>query len=528
MQSIIRRSLLPLAYFLIALAVYSPALRGELILDDWGYITENPWITTTASPWLFWTRLDQIDYYPLSYTWYWIAWRLFGLNTLSYHLVNVALHAGVATLIASLFRELWQSKSVLLGALAGLIFLLHPQNVPAVAWIVQSKTLLATFLALAATLLYLRERYIWAVVLFALGLGAKASVVSLPAWLFLVAKRERKAIVPILMMAVVAMISAGLASYVNRHAVANVKPLLERVYEVPSNLLFYLRGFLIPTQTAFVHPLRPIDFSVAWTTVAAVLLGGICYWIYRRRARLTGIYYALSFYLLALLPAIGLVPSQYMRVSSVADHYAYFANAGLAILCCHLVFVRWLLPIFLIWCTSLTWSYAGDFATEERIWRQTAIRTPSSAFVWYNLGTVLDKKTNLAEAHASFQKATIEDPDHLLAHFNLAGVAIKLSNYQEAEAELRKVIGLNPRYAPGYANLAHAVFMQGHLVEAIKIARDGVNTADPDADLWIYLCRLEAQNHNFEAAKDACDQALRIAPSNQTARELRTRLDGVN
>ncbi len=70
--------------------------------------------------------------------------------------------------------------------------------------------------------------------------------------------------------------------------------------------------------------------------------------------------------------------------------------------------------------------------------------------------------------------------------------------------------------------------MQGHLVEAIKIARDGVNTADPDADLWIYLCRLDAQNHNFEAAKDACDQALRIAPSNQTARELRTRLDGVN
>lgn len=528
MHSIIRRSMLPLAYLVIALAVYSPALRGELILDDWGYITSNPWITTTPSPWLFWTRLDQIDYYPVSYTWYWIAWRLFGLNTLPYHLVNVALHAGVATLVARLFKELWQSKPAWLGALAGLVFLLHPQNVPAVAWIVQSKTLLATLFALAATLLYLRERYVWAVVVFALGLGAKASVVSLPVWLFLVAKRERKAIAPILMMFAVALMSAVLASYVNRHAVANVKPLLERIYEVPTNILFYLRGFIIPTQTAFVHPMRPIDLSPAWAAVAAVIIGMICLRIYRQRERLTGIYYALSFYLMALLPAIGLVPSQYMRVSPVADHYAYFANAGLAILCCHLVYVRWLLPIFLIWCTPLTWNYAADFAMEEGIWRQTAKRTSSSAFVWYNLGTVLDKKTNLTEALSSYQKATIEDPGHLLAHFNLAGVAIKLGNFQEAETELRKVIVLNPRYAPGYANLAHAVFMQGRLAEAITIARDGANKADPDPDLWIYLCRLEAQNRNFEAAKDACNQALRIAPGNQAARELRTRLDGVN
>jgi hypothetical protein len=102
MSHLVRRSILPLVYFVTALALYAPALRGELILDDWGYITENPWITTTASPWLFWTRLDQIDYYPLTYTWYWVAWRLFGENTLPYHLTRRRSHSDCKTVAASI------------------------------------------------------------------------------------------------------------------------------------------------------------------------------------------------------------------------------------------------------------------------------------------------------------------------------------------------------------------------------------------------------------------------------------------
>ena len=67
--------------------------------------------------------------------------------------------------------------------------------------------------------------------------------------------------------------------------------------------------------------------------------------------------------------------------------------------------------------------------------------------------------------------------------------------------------------------------MQGRPDEAITIAQNGVNVADPDADLWIYLCRLEAQHQNFEAAKTACDEALKIAPGHVTAEELRARLN---
>jgi|GEM_PF-4401636 len=537
MSHLVRRSILPLVYLVTALALYAPALRGELILDDWGYITQNPWITTTASPWLFWTRLDQIDYYPLTYTWYWVAWRLFGENTLPYHLVNVALHAGVATLIAQLTWRLFRSAPRWVGALAGLAFLVHPQNVAAVAWIVQSKTLLATLIALAASLLYFESRYIGAVIVFTLALAAKASVVSLPLWLWLVGRRERKPVTPVILMMGTASLATGLAAFVNRHAVSNVKPLAARLVDIPGSMLAYLRGFFIPTYTAFVHEPRPLDLSLGASIAAALCLGLIGVVIYRRRHQLRGMYLGAALYALALLPAIGIMPSQYMRVTTVADHYAYFANVGMVLalaytltlpltgeLSTKVTKLRWLAAPVMIGLAILTFDEAKDYSTEEGIWRATKERTTHSAFVWYNLGTVLDKKAKFTESTAAYQEAIRIDPQHVRAHFNLAGAASKRGDYNTAAKELREVISIDPRYAPGHANLAHAVFMQGRPAEAIAIAQNGVATADPDPDLWVYLCRLQAQRQNFAAAIAACDEALKIAPGHGTARELRERL----
>ena len=83
-----------------------------------------------------------------------------------------------------------------------------------------------------------------------------------------------------------------------------------------------------------------------------------------------------------------------MRVTPVADHYAYFANVGLMILLAGIPRVRAALAVIVIGWAMLTWQYAGAFATEEGIWRHAAERAPRSAFVWYNLGTVLDKKAD--------------------------------------------------------------------------------------------------------------------------------------
>ena len=74
------------------------------------------------------------QYYPLSFTAFWIGYQLWGLSPLGYHLLNVMLHVLVAVLLWQMLERL----NVRGGWLAGRgFFALHPVNVMSVAWMTE-------------------------------------------------------------------------------------------------------------------------------------------------------------------------------------------------------------------------------------------------------------------------------------------------------------------------------------------------------------------------------------------------------
>lgn len=91
------------------------------------------------------------QYYPLLHSAFWLEHRLWGDATVGYHLVNVLWHATSACLLVAILRRL-----AIPGALAGLIFALHPVGVESVAWISEQKNTLSTVCYLAAALAWLR------------------------------------------------------------------------------------------------------------------------------------------------------------------------------------------------------------------------------------------------------------------------------------------------------------------------------------------------------------------------------------
>ncbi len=173
------------AFSLIAFAIYLPALGGPFISDDLIYIVMNPWTESISIESVFGifdptgeARFQGANYAPLALLASAIERAVFSDNTLGYHAVNVLIHALNAVLLVRLLVAAGAGSTP--SILGGLLFLVHPGNVEAVAWISQLKTSGALAFCLGS-LLAMRRHPAWSALLFVMGLLTKASaVMALP------------------------------------------------------------------------------------------------------------------------------------------------------------------------------------------------------------------------------------------------------------------------------------------------------------------------------------------------------------
>lgn len=171
--------------FLLLLALYAPALRGEFLSDDYGFVVNNPWVRAPSAenmlaildPWGDAAEFAA-NWAPVHLLLHAAEWQIFGSDVRGYHVTNLALHALASVLLVACYRR--SRIPALAALLGGAFFLLHPANVEAVAWISEIKTLAAMVLALGALLLQQRRPAL-AALLFALALLSKAlAVFALP------------------------------------------------------------------------------------------------------------------------------------------------------------------------------------------------------------------------------------------------------------------------------------------------------------------------------------------------------------
>jgi hypothetical protein len=167
------------AYALAALWILAPAQRGEFVSDDLPNVLYNPYVHALSLP-----NLREIldpggdvaantyNYAPVHMLALALEWRAFGADVRGYHVVNALVHAVAAALLAALLTA--RGLPLAAAALAGALFLVHPANVEASAWIFQIKTTGALALSLGALLLHPRRPAL-ALGLFALALLTKAS-----------------------------------------------------------------------------------------------------------------------------------------------------------------------------------------------------------------------------------------------------------------------------------------------------------------------------------------------------------------
>jgi hypothetical protein len=393
------------AICIISLIVYMNTVDSWFISDDYvliGQLAESGYFYS-------WNEVSGGFLRPIAVLSIMVDYQLWGFEPRGYHAFNLLLNVlcafGVFILAGDLFRALHHARGRNTALFAGFLFLLLPSHGEPVVWISARADLMATFFAVFSTIVFLRMlesgsrwRGAFSVLLFALGLAAKESVVMLPLiWLILAvvySKMKEKrfsrqgAIV----------ISAGIA-------VLTVYFIIRRILlgsfigglgsdthagvlnpDVLVNLARYCFRVFIP-------PLNEIwTASISFSLLAALAV--IVFWkklytkLMSKELRLSLI--SLSCFLTALLPVLSLKIGVY---DTQSERYLYlpgvFACIALASLVREAIVDERSRKVFMVlllavsglglYTVNMRWSVAGDIS--QRISEQVSQFDPASSII---------------------------------------------------------------------------------------------------------------------------------------------------
>src|SRR5437899_10209256 len=176
--------------------VFGQTLRHKFVTyDDPQYVYENAKVAAGVSlegvSWAF-THTIAGNWHPLTTVSHMFDCQLYGLKPAGHHFTNVLLHTIAVILLFLVLRQmtgtLWRS------AFVAALFAIHPAHVESVAWVAERKDVLSAVFFILTLWAYARyarsdrfswRRYATVLVLFALGLMCKPTLVTLPLVLLL-------------------------------------------------------------------------------------------------------------------------------------------------------------------------------------------------------------------------------------------------------------------------------------------------------------------------------------------------------
>ncbi len=531
--------------------IYWPALYGDWIWDDVMYFSQNPLLNDPARLWKAWFQPGSfIEYYPIEQTVQWAQWRLWGDDTIGYHLTNVCLHL----LSAFLVWRVLSKFGLRLAWVGGLIFAIHPMMVESVAWISELKNTLSLppfLLAMCAWIDYEERKqprdYFLALALFLVAMLCKISAAPFPAVILLYAwwKRGRigwrdgLACAPFFVIAVMlSLISTWsgawyLQSQAEVVGVAGIGGFFSQLALAGQALSFYFAKCFWPVGPLPIYPQWKIDPASPVQYLPWLVLAGVVYLLWMRRQTWgRHVLLGLGFFILTLAPFLGFIPISYMNFTWVMDHFLYVPIIGwIGIVVAgiervdarlatsvHPLSTGILTAIMALLAFESHW-YAAAFTNDETFWTYTIDRNPESWFAQNNLGVALVADGLYPEAISHYQEVLRLKPSYCDGHYNLGVALQKVGRADEAQEQYRQALKLNPVDGKIYINLADCLVRAGKTTEAIEKDEQAVKLLPNFAPLRYNLGSLFLQTGNVQAAIEQLKVAVKLDPRLAPAHE---------
>lgn len=469
------------AYAAIAAALiavwwaYGPSMHAPFLFDD---TTLFPTIPGAAT---FMAWVGRIR--PLLMLTYWANMRISASDTFSYHVVNVIIHcaaSGVMYLVVRRMLDWAQVEKRMRTPLAGfcaLLFLLHPLQSEAVAYLAGRSEALSSlfFYAAFAVFIYRREPAVsWktsaaVILLFVAALASKEQTIALPALLLLTDfwwnpqsglrfdfRGIRDNWKLYLLMALGA--AAGVVRFLPLILSAptagfGMKDLTwyQYLFTEFRAIFVYIREFFVPVglnadwEFPFSHSI--LDYGAVFGLVALVALA-IVAWRFRREFPLAS--YGYFAFLILLAPTSSILPIK----DPIAERRVYFAMFGLLLIAADFLRrVKISRPALAAACGAVlllfavaTRARAAVWSSELSLWQDTEAKSPDKARTHFQLGSAEYDAGDCANAVAEFEKTSHLPADNLFPPYNLLldwGLALDCAGQpDQALAKMREAAGL--------------------------------------------------------------------------------------
>lgn len=536
------------------LACFYPVINHEFVVyDDPTYIYDNVRLLDGLSveniKWAF-SEFYFANWHPLTSLSYMLDVDLFGLGPRGFHITNLVVHMGCVVLFYVLGFRLTRSLGV--AFLAALLFGVHPLRVESVAWISERKDVLSGFFCLLAMLAYLDFyyrrgwwRYALVTFWFALALLSKSMVVTLPVLLlvldwWLVRQQKQSALhaeasthalaiksefnikticasigskLPWFLMS----LAVGVVTIYAQQAYNSIQTmervsLLGRINTALTGYFMYLYKFVAPIHLPVLYPL-PEKPTYWHGLLAGLFVLGMTVMFVRMRHRRPYLLFAWLWYLIALLPVIGLLQ---VGLQSIANRYTYIPlmMVGLALaIGVEQTIKAWprakpaLMALLVIVCTSMgiwCWAQTLHFRNSVILFQYTIQVTDHNWSAHNNLGAAYMALDLYPEARDQFLKAREIKPGVWLPYYNMGNSYRNVGDWEAAAKWYEKALALDPSKQGPQTKYSIVLLRLGRYREAMEQAARALrlNNQSMDAAVVLYLA---LEKKDFEGRVEFSD-----------------------
>jgi Tfp pilus assembly protein PilF len=405
-------------------------------------------------------------------------------------------------------------------------------------------------------------RYLAVAVLFALGLLAKPTLVTLPFVLLLLdywplgrwrpaapgesdnpgdpeARRyslSRLVVekIPLLLLSVGGCASAVLSEGDNIASLESLS-IPVRIANALNSYAVYVGQFFWPAGLAIFYPRS--ESPPAWQVAGACLVLAACsvaaVVLWRKQS---AVLVGWLWYLGMLVPVIGIVP---IGAHARADRYTYLPDIGLSIA---LVWgagyamdrlLRARAParrlsgaagaLAVVVLMACAWQQTRHWRNSETLWTHTLSCTSRNLLAHKNFGAFLEARGRTDEAIAQYRQALEIKRDDALANYNLGNALAAKGQIDAAIEHYRKALEMKPDYAEAHHNLGFELAGRGQVDEAIARYEKALQIKPDFLEAHYNLGLALADRGQRDEALGHYRKALDLA----TARDDKSRADAI-